>query len=150
MIRKTWHKQTHRRKIWKTYSLTDKIWYYMKPFVVHLLMVWLEPLPVPTFLKAIYSACLIVFILFPVIYPTAIILAYYWVFQFIGERDFGIIFPKILDFRGYVNKVINTDPSGEYGEAVHYYCEQLKVMAATIASLVDYVRLASSAILGIG
>ncbi|XP_055857647.1 uncharacterized protein LOC129920403 [Episyrphus balteatus] len=125
MIRKTWHKQIHRRKIWKTYSLAPKMWYYMKPFVIHLIMV---------------------FILFPIIYPTAILLATYWVFQFVCERDLGLTFPKTLDFHGYVRKVINTDPSREHQQVVQFHFEQFKIIAATIVTLIDYIRLATDAI----
>uniref|UniRef100_A0A6P4EJG7 Uncharacterized protein LOC108044019 isoform X1 n=1 Tax=Drosophila rhopaloa TaxID=1041015 RepID=A0A6P4EJG7_DRORH len=99
-MHKTWNKPFHKRKMWKNVSNPGKMVYYMQPLVEHLFDIWMQPLPFPTLLKFVYSCVLLFFIMLPILYPLLVLLLYYGILQYAGERHFGVVPPDNWDLLG--------------------------------------------------
>ncbi|EDV36434.2 uncharacterized protein Dana_GF11954 [Drosophila ananassae] len=99
-MHKTWNKPFHKRKVWRTVSRPGKLVYYMQPLVDHFFEIWMQPLPFPTLLKFAYSCGLVFFILLPILYPLLVLLLYYGIFQYVGERHTGVAMPENWDLLG--------------------------------------------------
>ncbi|XP_067632340.1 uncharacterized protein [Eurosta solidaginis] len=124
-------------------SMVSKIIYYEQPFVENLVNTWLQPLPFPTILKALFSCVLAILILLPIIYPAVIFIWSYIEVQYIFEKHYSITFPEKLDVLGYLQRLYAFRITNEkYNIFLALYLERWRILGTAIASTIDYVRLA--------
>ncbi|KAI8037242.1 uncharacterized protein LOC128255757 [Drosophila gunungcola] len=142
-MHKTWNKAFHKRKMWKTVSNPGKMVYYMQPLVEHLFDIWMQPLPFPTLLKFVYSFVLLFFIMLPILYPLLVLLLYYGILQYAGERHFGVVPPDNWDLLGAASHLWRFEVTNKkYLLFVTMYIDRYRVIITAISSTVDYMRMA--------
>ncbi|XP_016978356.1 uncharacterized protein LOC108044019 isoform X2 [Drosophila rhopaloa] len=142
-MHKTWNKPFHKRKMWKNVSNPGKMVYYMQPLVEHLFDIWMQPLPFPTLLKFVYSCVLLFFIMLPILYPLLVLLLYYGILQYAGERHFGVVPPDNWDLLGAASHLWRFQVTNKkYLLFVTMYIDRYRVIITAISSTVDYMRMA--------
>lgn len=148
-----------------------RLYYYMKPFVRHLFLLWKRPLPCPTILKLCTSIILIILIFLPFIYLCSVILFYYTItqyylqklvfeisfksfipsqmfnshsiyFTYTFNRIFELEYPYYMNFLNYWNHVFyDTILDERYTFILAIYMERWCHLITAITSLIDYTRL---------
>ncbi|XP_043064180.1 uncharacterized protein LOC108094007 isoform X1 [Drosophila ficusphila] len=142
-MHKTWNKSFHKRKMWRTVSKPGKLVYYMQPLVEHFFDIWMQPLPFPTLLKFLYSCVLLFFILIPILFPLLVLLFYYGIWQFVGDRHFGVVPPDNWDLLGATSQLWHFEVTNKkYLLFVTMYIDRYRVIITAISSTVDYMRMA--------
>ncbi|EDW74612.1 uncharacterized protein Dwil_GK22014 [Drosophila willistoni] len=148
-MRKTWHKAFHKRKAWQTVSYSGRLVYYMQPIFDHFLRVWMQSLPFPTLLKVIYTSGILFFIMLPLLYPVAVLVFYYAIFQYVAEQQWDVEFPESYNLLNASSEMWNFQVTNrKHLLFMTMYVDRYRVIITAMSSAVDYLRMALCFVFG--